>query len=145
MNMLNLSKPVMLTAVATLLAFAAASPSAYAATASIKVENQKLIDGTVTVTNASLPKDGFLVIHAADAKGALSEKTLGEIPLKAGDHASVKVKLASAARPGEKLWAVIHEDTGKKGTFEYGKSGKTDVDVPMKADNQVVDRSFMIN
>ena len=115
---------------------------AYAAAASIKVSDQKIFGNEVTVADVNLPKNGFLVIHPSDAKGNLIEKDIGHIALNAGDHKTVKVKLTENHKAGDKLWAMLHEDTGKAGVYEFGASGKTNVDMPFKENGKAVEQAF---
>ena len=103
---------------------------AYAAMASLKVSSQRISSGEVTIADANLPKNGFLVIHPSDAKGNLTEKDIGHTALKAGEHKHVKVLLRGTPKAGEKLFAMLHEDTGKPGVYQFG--GKAKVDMPFK-------------
>lgn len=117
---------------------------AYAAGAIIKVSDQKFTGGEVTIADVNLPTDGFLVIHPSDASGNLIERSIGQVALKAGDHKAVKVKLAETHKAGDKLWAMLHEDTGVKGTYEFGIADKTGVDMPLKENGKAVEAAFKL-
>jgi hypothetical protein len=117
---------------------------AHAAGASVKASDQKATADTVTIADADLPQSGFLVIHPSDANGNLIEKDIGHIALSAGDHKSVKVTLTGTYKPGDKLWAMLHEDTGTKGVYQFGAPGKANVDMPLKANGKVVEQSFKL-
>ena len=117
---------------------------AYAATAAVKAENQKISGGAVTIADVNLPKNGFLVIHPSDTQGNLIEKDLGHIALKAGDHKNVRVKLTGNHKAGEKLWAMLHEDTGTPGVYQFGTKGKANADMPFKADGKAVEQAFKL-
>jgi hypothetical protein len=117
---------------------------AAAATASLTVIDQKASGDQITVGDVSMPKDGFLVIYPTDAEGNFIDKAIGHTALKAGDHRSVKVTLNGTQKPGEKLVAILHEDTGNKGTYEYGMAGKSNVDMPLKDKGKVVEESFTL-
>jgi hypothetical protein len=127
------------------LALALTAGAAYAAGAAhLSVSNQKLVGDEVTIAEANLPSNGFLAIHSSDAKGNMADRVLGYTELKAGDHQSVKVKLSSSQKPGEKLWAALHGDAGAKGAFEFGTSGKSNVDLPFKVSGKPVEMSFTL-
>lgn len=117
---------------------------AYAATASLKAADQKISRGEVTIADVNLPKNGFLVIHPSDTKGNLIEKDIGHIALKAGDHKNVKVKLTANHKAGEKLWAMLHEDTGTPGVYQFGAPGKANADMPFKANGKAVEQAFKL-
>lgn len=135
-----------LTAVCAAAALSLTAGLAFAATqpARLTVTNQKVIGSEVSIADAQLPADGFLAIHASDTNGAITDRTLGYVALKAGDHKAVKVRLSSAPKAGEKLWAVLHGDTGTKGTFEFGQTGKTNVDMPLMEGSKAVEMPFTI-
>ena len=119
--------------------------SAFAAvTPHVSVMNQKQIGGDVTIAEADIPANGYLAIHASDVKGAMSDQTLGYVALTAGDHKSVKVKLTGSLKPGDKLWATLHDDNGTKGKFEYGMAGKMNVDQPLKVDGKMIEMPFVL-
>ena len=139
--MIKPTKSCLAIPVAALLATAFAG-FAYAATASIKVSDQKVTGGEVTIADVNLPKTGFLVIHPSDAKGNLVERDIGHAALTAGDHPSVKVKLSQTPKAGDKLWAMLHEDTGVTGVYEFGAPGKANVDMPLKENGKPVEQSF---
>jgi hypothetical protein len=118
--------------------------NAYAAAASVKVSDQKISGNEVKIADVNLPKNGFLVIHPSDAKNNLIEKDIGHIALTAGDHKTVKVKLAGTHKAAHKLWAMLHEDTGAPGVYEFGAPGKASVDMPFKANGKAVEKAFKV-
>ena len=93
----------------------ALTAAAYAAGApSVIAMNQKPASGQVSITYANLPKDGFLVIHSSLANGGVGDKVLGEVPLTAGDHRNIKVKLEGNPAAGTRLWAELQPGQGGK-------------------------------
>jgi hypothetical protein len=84
---------------------------AYAATASLK-GRPKDSRGEVTIGRRQSPEERLPRHPSSDAKGNLIEKDIGHIALKAGDRKNVKVKLREDPKAGEKLWAMLDEDTG---------------------------------
>jgi hypothetical protein len=91
--------------------------------------NQKPKDDTVSITYAYTPKDGRLVLFSGDPDAKGSAKEVGSVDLKAGDHRDVKVKLSTAAKSGEQLWAAI----------EQPKS-----DTPMVSGDERAEQSFVM-
>ena len=142
--MRTISKVLVSTFFTSAMAMTASVGPASAASAMLKVSDQKPSGETVTIADASLPADGFLVIHPSDASGNLVEKDIGHVALKPGDHKAVKVQLMGTHKAGEKLWAMLHEDTGVKGKYEFGEAGKSNVDMPMKDDGKVVEQAFKL-
>jgi hypothetical protein len=69
---------------------------------------------------------------------------LGYVALTAGDHKAVKVKLTGEPKRGDKLWAVLHQDTGTKGAFEFGMADNTKVDMPFKVKGKPVQMRFTL-
>lgn len=98
------------------------------ASASLTVEDQKAVNNTVVIKNATMPEDGFLVIHAADDQGKLkAPESIGHTQIDKGDNKEIEVKLSQSVESGDKLFAMLHNDTGEKGKFEFAESGgKTD-------------------
>ncbi len=138
----NYVKSIIVASAGTVLATAALVKLAYAATPpSIIAMEQSAKGGDVSITYANLPKDGFLVIHPSNSKGGMSEKSLGYVALKAGDHRRVIVKLNEPVKPGEKLWAALHQDTGSKGVYQ---AGKANVDPLFTDSGKPVEQSFKI-
>lgn len=102
------------------------APSAVAFTPEIEAADQKIVNNKVLIDKASIPVDGWLVIHEADPIpekekqkiGPLYKagKILGYTYLPAGPHVNVEVKVAPTKK--EKLLATIYVDKGRKGLFD---------------------------
>jgi hypothetical protein len=122
-----------------------ASASAMAAGPMVDVMNQSAsAQGVVTVPAVTMAEDGFLVSHESNAMGKpVAPGSVGFVRLKAGDHSNVEVILHRSVKPGEKLFAMLHHDTGKMGVYEFGP-GSTNVDMPVTANGKVVIKPFMI-
>ncbi|MBZ0307626.1 MAG: hypothetical protein K8I82_16280 [Anaerolineae bacterium] len=83
----------------------------------VEVSDQVSLDGTVTISKVVSPGAGFLVIHR-DEGGELSS-VIGAAPVNAGENWNVSVSIdATMATPV--LYAMLHEDTGEVGTYEFG-------------------------
>ena len=114
---------------------------AYAATASLK-GRPKDSRGEVTIGRRQSPEERLPRHPSSDAKGNLIEKDIGHIALKAGDRKNVKVKLREDPKAGEKLWAMLDEDTGTTGVYLFGPPGKANADMPFKANGKAVEQAF---
>jgi hypothetical protein len=126
-------------AAVSLAALLAAAGAAWAQEASISVDDQE-VDATkkVTIEKVTIPVDGWVVIHPSDAQGKFIEKDIGHAPVKAGTNTNVSVTLTEEVKDGAKLHVMLHEDTGAKGTYEFGKVPKADGPV-LKGGKPVVD------
>ncbi len=109
----------------------------------IAVSNQMDHGKTVTIAEVETPRNGFIVIHASKDGKPVVPQHLGYAPVKAGVDEAVKVKLNVTPKPGTTYIAMLHEDTGVKGKFEFGP-GHTDVDKPMMRNGKVVEKAFKI-
>lgn len=121
------------------------SATALAADPMVDVMNQSAsAQGVVMVPAVNMAENGFLVIHEANAMGKpVAPGSVGFVRLKAGEHTNVSVILDRPVKPGEKLFAMLHHDTGKMGVYEFGP-GSTNVDLPVTANGGVVIKPFMI-
>jgi hypothetical protein len=82
-------------------------------------------DPTTVVTVGAVTSDGpgFVVIHEGAGEGPV----LGHAPVPNGAHPGpFPVTLQRAVRQGETLVAVLHQDTGAVGTFEFTGPGSPD-------------------
>ena len=70
----------------------------------------------VVASQIHIASPGFVVIH--EDKNGLPGAILGSSPiLQAGDSQQVTIKLSRAVRDGERLHAMLHNDTDASGTF----------------------------
>lgn len=87
--------------------------------AEIAVADQKIESGNIVkVEKATIPAEGFLVIHNPGDDTAAPGKPIGHALLTPGSNTNVSVKLESDVKAGQKLVAVLHEDTAKSGMFD---------------------------
>lgn len=98
----------------------AATGNASSTPPSVMVFDQSIRDGKVSVSYAHLPKDGYLVVYAANADGKPSGEPLGHAELKSGSHRDVAIKLDRVPAAGMKLWATLYEDRDGKAGFSKG-------------------------
>ncbi len=87
---------------------------------SVLVFDQRHKGASVTISYAYLPKKGYAVIYGADAAGKPMGQPLAHVPLDAGDHRDITVKLNEDLQPGTKLWASLYEDRDGKQGFVKG-------------------------
>jgi len=71
----------------------------------------------VVVAHVFVPAPSWVAIHI-DVRGQPGE-VVGQTALAAGEHTDVLVRLSRGANPGEYFWAILHEDLGEVGVFEY--------------------------
>jgi hypothetical protein len=106
----------------------------------VEVEDQAVVDGTVTVASVTSDGPGWIVIHVDDA-GAPGA-AIGYVQVSDGENTDVSVTLDEEPAAGDVLWAMLHVDGGVEGTYE----GEGDPDGPaMDADGAVVQSSFEIS
>ena len=92
---------------------------------------------SVTIAEADIPEDGFLVIHAMKDGKPVVPGSIGHVAIKAGKNSDVTVPLTMMAEPGTQVLAMLHQDTGTKGVYEFGP-GSTNVDLPVMKDGKPV-------
>jgi hypothetical protein len=105
-------------------------------TPSVTVEDQAIENGQVTVTRVYSDGPGWIVIHADDAGSPGS--VIGQTAVEDGENTDVVVEIDNEAAT-ETLYAMLHEDTGTEGTYEF-----PDGDAPVSVDGEVVVASFTV-
>ena len=106
-------------------------------TPAVMVADQEIVDGAVMVAEVVSNGPGWLVIHAqADGKPG---PILGYSPVNDGTNSDVKVELDLAGAT-ETLYAMLHTDGGKVGTWEFPGGP----DAPITVDEQVVTPPFKL-
>jgi hypothetical protein len=103
---------------------------------SIVVKDQKIADNTVTIESVTAAKAGWIVIHA-DNNGQPGD-VIGHAAVAGGKSSDVKVTVDSSKAAG-KLYAMLHIDAGKIGTFEFPGA-----DEPVKDNNMVIMTPFNV-
>jgi LPXTG-motif cell wall-anchored protein len=107
-------------------------------TPSVDVDNQSITNGTVVVAEATAAQDGWMVIHI-DQNGNPGP-VIGHTAVKKGENYKVAVKLERDVPAGTKLWAMLHIDAGKIGTYEFPGP-----DAPVVVNNDIVMKDFTTN
>jgi hypothetical protein len=107
----------------------------------ITVEDQPLVDNTITVDNIFLDMDGYVVVHAsnADESGPMVPEIISEpVYLEAGDNPNVVINFTEDANVevGDTVWVMLHDDTGVEMVYEF--DGVNGLDLPLMDDDGIV-------
>ncbi len=102
------------------------------------VNDQVSTDATVTVAQVNSAAEGFIVIHA-DNEGSFGP-VIGFAPVYPGANYNVVVNIDTTAATST-LYAMLHEDTGEIGTYEFGTVDGADG--PVVVDDVVVSPAFL--
>jgi hypothetical protein len=92
-------------------------------------------NGMLMVESVTAPADAFIAVHVMteDKPG----EVIGHAPVKKGENKNVEIKLDKEPSVGDKLSIMLHQDTGKMGTYEFGMEGSME-DAPVMADGKPV-------
>lgn len=116
-------------------------------TGSLTVEDQALVNNTLTVASITLDQDGYVVVHADNGSNAPVVPAIISEPkyLEAGTHTDVEIMIKESAdvMEGDKLWIMLHTDTGAEEVYEF--NGTNGLDKPILDDaGKIVMDSIMI-
>lgn len=103
---------------------------------SVSVQDQELVDGTVSIAEVVSAGPGWIVIHA-QAEGAPGP-VVGYAAVVEGVNAGVVVQVDPAGAT-ETLYAMLHTDAGEIGTYEFPGA-----DVPATVEGQVITPAFQV-
>jgi hypothetical protein len=106
----------------------------------VTVQNQFIAGNSVTVDNVVSADAGWLVIHADSGAGAPGA-VIGYAPVQAGVNEQVLVVL-DMVNITPTLFAMLHEDTGEVGVYEFGTV--EGADTPVAVDGTVVAPPFEV-
>lgn len=103
---------------------------------SVRVQDQAIVNGTVTVPRVYSQISGWMVIHAEDnGKPGI---VIGHSKLDAGVNTDVVVNI-DVSKATNKLYAMLHVDLGEEGIYEFPGD-----DVPEKLEEQVLAVAFTV-
>ena len=109
---------------------------------SLTVDTSPLVGEVVLVAQTETESDAWVVVHPAAADGSPdTSSVLGTAFLLHGVNENVPVGLGTAPASGTTLYAMLHDDTGEIGTFEFGDGT---LDPPLEADGGPVSASFTV-
>ena len=103
-------------------------------TPAVKVSDQPITSGAVTVDQVDSPGPGWIVIHINSAGGP--GQIIGWSPVKAGVNSKVPVSI-DASKATSVLYAMLHVDAGQVGTYEFPGPDK-----PVTFNGQMVSPAF---
>jgi hypothetical protein len=110
----------------------------------IAVSNQVPKGKTVTIDEVEIPHNGFVVVHATQNGKPIMTQYVGDSRVKAGFHQNVNVKLDQKPKPGTTYVAMLCNDSGRTGKFEFGP-GNAIADKPLMLNGKKVSTSFKID
>ena len=102
--------------------------AAMAQDASVRADFQPVVDGAITIAEAHLPADGFLVVRLPKDNKVFRGDALAVVPLAAGTHTDLLVKLDPLPKADDTLGIILHQDDSTVGSYEF-EVGK-DADLP---------------
>ena len=100
----------------------------------VLIVDQDVVDGEVIVARATVNGPGWVVVYA-DEDGEPAE-VIGYAPLMNGINANIMVDL-DLKKVTDQLYAVLHEDMGFVGTFEYPGD-----DMPVLVDDEMISHAL---
>jgi len=96
--------------------------------------------GQIVVKEVATARDGWVSIHKSNEDGGITlPDSIGEARVDSGESENVIVDLWEAPYLEEKLWVLLHIDSGERGTYEFPGE-----DVAVKKDGETMARSFRI-
>jgi len=107
----------------------------------VSVDDQLIVDNTITVSEVVALQDGWAVVHTVQADGKpIVNQVVGSIEVKAGINTDVKIQLTESFQPNDELLVMLHIDEGTKGTLEF-PSGP---DAAVAVDDKIVTDTFIV-
>lgn len=99
----------------------------------------------VVVSSIESPVDGWVVIHRSNANnnGPQVPDIIGKAQVDQGANTNVAIQLEEGVANDETLWAMLHEDTGEIGVYEF--DGENGLDNPVVFNGNIVMNSFDIS
>jgi hypothetical protein len=90
-------------------------------------DGARLVGDVLVVDSVKVASDGWLVVHpVGEGGGPDVSRVLGRAFVQHGTTERVPVDLGGAGASGTALVAMIHDDTGEIGRFEFGGAGTPD-------------------
>ncbi len=134
--MLNIRRMTILGVALLTLIFMSSLASAQGMTPSVTVNDQPIVNGTVTIAEVVSDGPGWLVVHAQ--KDGKPGPVLGHSAVSDGVNTNVVVEI-DVSGATETLYAMLHTDAGTVGTYEFpGPDG------PVSVDGKIVTPPFKV-
>ena len=111
----------------------------------LKVENQVISQNMISVNSATINgSSGWVVVHKDDNGSPKVPDIITEpIHIEEGTNEELMLQITSDATisDGEKLWVMLHKDTGEEGTYEFDGG---DTDPPVTVDGSPLTKQITI-
>ena len=92
-----------------------------------------------------MPSTGWIVVHAVRDGVPDTSGSIGHAYVQAGPSENVAVPLDPPARPGERVVAMLHLDTGVARVFEFANGGLEPHDLPVRTESGPVMAEVVLN
>ncbi len=93
----------------------------------LRLASSPLVGNVLMIEEVKVVSDAWVVVHPAAAGGGPDASTvLGRSFIQHGTTERVPVDLDTPVAPGATLYAMLHDDTGEIGIFEFGGAGTPD-------------------
>jgi hypothetical protein len=133
-------KYINIVAVVLALLFVGGNVFAQDMTPSVTVVDQVSVDGSVTVAGVYATAPAFIVIHKANDEGGVGP-VIGYRQVNVGSSNNVKVWI-DASQATTTMFAMLHDDTGAVGVYEFGTV--EGADTPVIVDGAPVTPGFAV-
>ncbi len=114
---------------------------------SVMAADQSAMDNMVTIAEAMMQEDGFVVLHRDNGSDApVVPASIGKAKLFLGNNTNIEVMLddGETLQAGEKVWAMLHIDNGTTGAYEFDGSAESNDPPVFDESNNVVMVQFTI-
>jgi hypothetical protein len=100
--------------------------------------------GGVLEVDVNAAENGWIVLHRSNEAGDAPAQVIGHTMVSAGENNNVFIPLndGESVSAGEKLFVMLHYDTGTQGEYEF--AGSDTPDQPVVFDGNVVTKSFTV-
>ncbi|WZL87833.1 hypothetical protein VS868_09440 [Salinimicrobium sp. 3283s] len=107
----------------------------------LTVNDQPIVDNTITVESINVDMDGWVVVHATNEAGdgpQVPEIISEPVYLEAGDNTDVVVTFEEDANvaAGDTVWVMLHDDTGVEEVYEF--DNMNGLDLPLFDDDGII-------
>ncbi|MCH2450579.1 MAG: hypothetical protein MK198_10585 [Gracilimonas sp.] len=113
---------------------------------SVEANTQGTMSGNqVVISQIDSPANGWVVIHRSNESndGPQVPEIIGKTMVETGSNTNVSIQLEEGVANDEILWAMLHEDTGTIGEYEF--DGENGLDLPVTFNEEIIMSSFTIS
>ncbi len=110
----------------------------------LNVEDQALVNNTITVGDITLAEDGWVVVHADNGDGPQVPDIISQpVYLPAGNYSSVEVPFKDDANvmANDQVWVMLHTDTDGEAVYEFDGG---EMDPPITVDGEILMKEITI-